>query len=148
LKDVATIVAEKCVDPRTKRPYTVSMIEKAIVGDLHFNISPNKSPKQQALEVIKQLKERNVIPISRAQMRLRVIANAGKQGKRLNEKLASHIAQIEGEEWQDGGYEMICLVDPGQFRIINETVEKELKGKGRVEVLSLNETADIDEHFA
>lgn len=45
-RDVAMIIAEKCVDPRTKRPYTVTIIEKAL-QDLHFSVKPNKSAKQQ-----------------------------------------------------------------------------------------------------
>ena len=45
-KDIATIVAEKCIHPVTKRPYTVSMIEKAI-SDLHISIHADKDAKQQ-----------------------------------------------------------------------------------------------------
>jgi ribosome maturation protein SDO1 len=29
-RDIATIIAEKCVNPETRRPYTVTMIEKAL----------------------------------------------------------------------------------------------------------------------
>ena len=29
-KDMATIIADKCVNPDTKRPYPVTMIEKAM----------------------------------------------------------------------------------------------------------------------
>ncbi|KAJ1932007.1 hypothetical protein EC988_009599, partial [Linderina pennispora] len=36
LRDIATIVAEKCINPTTQRPYTVTMIEKAM-GDLHYS---------------------------------------------------------------------------------------------------------------
>jgi ribosome maturation protein SDO1 len=46
LKEVATIVSEKCINPETKRPYTVTMIEKAML-DLHFSVNTNKSTKQQ-----------------------------------------------------------------------------------------------------
>jgi ribosome maturation protein SDO1 len=50
-KEIATIVADKCVNPETKRPYTVTMIEQAM-KDAHYSINPTKSSKQQALEVI------------------------------------------------------------------------------------------------
>ena len=49
-KEIATIVAEKCVNPETKRPYTVTMIEQSM-KDAHYSINPTKSSKQQALEV-------------------------------------------------------------------------------------------------
>ena len=45
-RDIATIVAEKCVNPETKRPYTVSMIERAM-KDIHYSVKANKSTKQQ-----------------------------------------------------------------------------------------------------
>ena len=72
LKEIATIVAEKCVNPETKRPYTVTMIENAMKSDLHFSVNPNKNAKQQALEVIRMFKESGTIKIDRAQMRLRI----------------------------------------------------------------------------
>ena len=46
-RDIATVVADKCVNPETNRPYTVTMIEKAM-KDLHFSVKPTKNTKQQA----------------------------------------------------------------------------------------------------
>ena len=45
-RDIATIVAEKCVNPETKRPYTVGMIERAM-KDIHISVKPNRGTKQQ-----------------------------------------------------------------------------------------------------
>lgn len=45
-KEIATGVAERCIDPESGRPHTVSMIEKALDG-LHFNVQPTKSTKSQ-----------------------------------------------------------------------------------------------------
>ena len=45
-RDIITTVAEKCVNPETKRPYTVTMIESAM-EQLHFSVHPNRSAKQQ-----------------------------------------------------------------------------------------------------
>ena len=44
--EIAVIVADKCVNTETKRPYPVTMIEKAM-HDLHFSVKPNQSAKQQ-----------------------------------------------------------------------------------------------------
>ena len=46
LKDIATIVAEKCVDPTTNRPFPVTSIERAIKS-IHYSIHPTRTPKQQ-----------------------------------------------------------------------------------------------------
>jgi ribosome maturation protein Sdo1 len=37
---------DKCVNPETKRPYPVSMIEKAM-KDAHYSVKPNRNAKQQ-----------------------------------------------------------------------------------------------------
>jgi ribosome maturation protein SDO1 len=44
--EVAVIIADKCVNPDTRLPYPVSLIEKAM-RDLHFSVRPNQSAKQQ-----------------------------------------------------------------------------------------------------
>lgn len=33
------------------------------------------------------------------------------------------------------------LIDPGQFRVINEILQKECKGRGRLETMSFTATA-------
>ena len=45
-KEIALTVANKCINTDTKRPYPVAMIEQAM-KDLHFNVHPNRSAKQQ-----------------------------------------------------------------------------------------------------
>ena len=70
-KEIATIIAEKCVNPESKRPYTVTMIEQAM-KDAHFSINQTKSAKQQALEVIKLLKSSGTLAIERAEMKVKL----------------------------------------------------------------------------
>jgi ribosome maturation protein Sdo1 len=45
-RDIATIVAEKCVNPETKRPLTVTVVERAM-RDLHFSVNEKRNTKQQ-----------------------------------------------------------------------------------------------------
>ncbi|KAJ3119512.1 hypothetical protein HK098_005391 [Nowakowskiella sp. JEL0407] len=142
---IATVVASLCVDPSTNVPYTPSIIEKAM-QEVHFSVNPNKSAKQQALEVIRVLKEKGVLRIERAQMRVRVVV-AGKDGKRVREEGKELFVTVEGEEWGDD-YEVVALIDPGKFRVLTEFVQNETKGKGTVEVLSVKETVEGDEVLA
>ncbi|KAJ3387695.1 hypothetical protein HDU92_001824 [Lobulomyces angularis] len=141
-KDIATIISSKCVNPESNRPYTVSMIEKAM-ADLHYSINPNKNSKQQALEIIKLLQSENILPIAPAQMRLRLVLPS-KDGKRLKEKILTLIGSVEEEDWSEE-YELICLIDPGKFREVSALIEEETKGKGNLEVLSVRETFQGDE---
>lgn len=45
-RDIATTVADKCVNPETRRPYPVGMIERAM-KDVHYSVKPARSSKQQ-----------------------------------------------------------------------------------------------------
>lgn len=45
-RDIATIVADKCVNPESKRPYPVGIIERAM-KDIHYSVIPTRTTKQQ-----------------------------------------------------------------------------------------------------
>ena len=45
-KEIANMVAEKCVDPETQRPYPVGMIEKGMI-EAGFSVKIGKSAKSQ-----------------------------------------------------------------------------------------------------
>ncbi|KAI8909103.1 ribosome maturation protein SBDS-like protein [Gorgonomyces haynaldii] len=141
IKDIATIVTDLCINPETKRPYTFSTIEK-VMQEIHFSVNPNKNAKQQALDVIKQIQEKDIIPIKRAQMRIRLTIPS-KQAKALYEILTPLIAKIESEDKEEV-WEIVCMIDPGQFKPISELMSKELKGKGSVELLTLKDVAVND----
>ncbi|XP_072024783.1 ribosome maturation protein SBDS-like [Amphiura filiformis] len=141
--DIATIVAEKCVNPETKRPYTVGMIEKAM-KDIHISVKPTKNTKQQALEVIRKLKETETIQIDRAQMRLRITLPA-REAKKLKQKIVPLVKKVEKEDFTSDEFEMVCLADPGCFREMDELVRSTTKGKGTVEVLNLKDVEEGDE---
>jgi ribosome maturation protein SDO1 len=101
-RDIATIIADKCVNPETKRPYTVGMIEKCM-KQLHFSVKPNRNSKQQAIELIPQLK--SVMPIERAQMKLRVLTH-----KKNKQKLKDLATEVEVDAIQENGLlEMVFI---------------------------------------
>ncbi len=162
-RDIATQVAEKCVDPSTQRPYTVGMIEKAM-SEVHFSVKPGKSAKLQSLDAIRAIQEKKVIPIERAKMRVRVTM-PNKDGKKVKEKVVALVEKVEEEDWSEE-WELVSImspsnadhssvddlamqmltrakcapqiatIDPGALRQINELLEAEIKGRGRVETLS------------
>lgn len=49
-KDVASVLSEKCINPQNHRPYTITMLERAL-KDIHFSVDPKRTAKQQALAV-------------------------------------------------------------------------------------------------
>ena len=136
LKEVATIISDKTVNPETKRPYPVSMIEKAM-KQMHFSVKPNKSAKQQALDSIPKIK--TIIPIEKAQMKMRVLCH-----KKHRKQLKEMAAEIEQEEiTQEGVLDMIFTADPGHYRAIDSLIKD--TPKAQLHVLSLKEVVDGDE---
>jgi len=145
-KDIATIVSEKCVNPESKRPYPVSIIEKAM-KECHIAVKANKGAKQQALETVGKLKEQ--LPIERAQMRIRIaVPSSGGAGRKISSGLKKMGARPpEKEERLGDTIVMECLVDPGQYRSIDDLVKREGNG-GTLDVLDLMEVqAEADPDF-
>ena len=107
-KEIATNVSDMCVNPETKRPYTVTLIEQSM-KDAHFSINTNKSAKQQALDVIRLLQSSGTLPIERARMKVRLeIPN--KDAKRLKEKLHKLINKIESEDFNATSLEIVIYI--------------------------------------
>lgn len=147
-KDIATIIAEKCVNPDTRRPYPAGIIERAM-HDAHYSVHPTKTAKQQALAVIKLLQEKGNIKIERAKMRLLLILpqEAPPQQKHSSIKQALMDKQlitadaIESEQTMAHKTHIQCTIDPSFFRDINELVKQY---GGTTEVLAHNVATESD----
>lgn len=143
-KEIATMVSDKCVNPEINRPYPVAMIEKAM-KDAHYSIKANQSIKQQAMQVIKLLKE--MFPIERAQMKVRT-AFKGKESKKLKDKIGLIKSVRIEEEQRDGDVlTLTLLIDPGRYKEIDDMIKSDTKGTSMLEILSFKEIAMGDEHF-
>ncbi|EYB91297.1 hypothetical protein Y032_0207g2014 [Ancylostoma ceylanicum] len=102
LKEVSQLIASMVVNPETKRPIPPSIIDKAL-HEMHFSLKPNRSAKQQALEAIPKLRE--TIRIERAKMRIRV-SMPSHEAKLTHNRLKALFAEVEMEDWAEGGLEM------------------------------------------
>lgn len=49
-RDVAGILSDKCINPKSKKPYTIGVLERAL-KDIHFSVDPKRPAKTQAFEV-------------------------------------------------------------------------------------------------
>ncbi|KAJ7226086.1 SBDS protein C-terminal domain-containing protein [Mycena pura] len=134
-REIATLVAEKCEEPATGRPYPVGMIEKAM-AEAGFSVKPDKTAKSQVSACIKQLQSESTLPIQRSRMRVRVTMPAA-DAKRLRDKVIEGAEKVEDDTIGQDEWEAIMLIDPGQFRVINDLLQKECKGRGRLETLTL-----------
>ncbi|PBK77589.1 Shwachman-Bodian-diamond syndrome protein [Armillaria solidipes] len=138
-KEILNLVAEKCVDPETQRPHPVGLIDKAMT-EAGFSVKQNKTAKSQVSECIKLIQSNSTLPIQRARMRVRVTMPPA-DGKRLREKILEGAEKVEDDETTKDEWEVVMLIDPGQFRVINEILQKECKGRGRIETMTFAATA-------
>ena len=75
-----------------------------------------------------------------------VLAKDAKKFKEKMNKLSS-APQIETEEFLGSSMQLICSIDPGVFRELDELVRAETRGQGQLELLSLMDVAEGDETF-
>lgn len=135
-RDVASVLSEKCLNPESHRPYTISMLERAL-RDVHFSVDPKRPAKAQALEALPILQSR--FPIERARMRLKVTIPLT-SGDELKVLLASKGAVTEEQDLHGSMLSVVCLLDPGAYRAVHALVQG-AGGGGRVEVMALAATA-------
>lgn len=121
-KQIAYEVATMCVDPNNDYPYPPVVIETAM-KNAHYSIKPHHTIKQQALAVIKLLKES--ISIERAQIKL-TISFTKNDGEKFTEKFG-HIKslKVENEIKTDYSHMYVVLVEPQHFKEVEEVTKKE-----------------------
>lgn len=134
-RDIATIVADKCVNPNSNRPYPFSVIER-VMKEIHFAVVPNRTAKQQALEVIKKLQDH--IPIARAKMKIQLtLPLAG--AKSIKPALRKEGAEVLEEKLGEPS-RLVLLINPGSYRVVDALVVEFSGGSGvgALEVIELN----------
>ncbi|GJJ09398.1 hypothetical protein Clacol_003620 [Clathrus columnatus] len=153
-REIATQVAEKCVDPETQRPYSVGIIEKAMT-EAGFSIRQGKNAKSQVemqersslttlnflkvLDCIKLLQTGSTLPIQRARMRIKITIPVADKDQ-LKGSILQSADKVESENQDDQNWIAVLLIDPGQFRVLNDLLQKEIKNRGHIETLTLAAT--------
>ncbi|ODV93603.1 hypothetical protein PACTADRAFT_35363 [Pachysolen tannophilus NRRL Y-2460] len=131
--EILQLISTKCVNPKTKKRYPPTMISKAL-NELKFNIVPTKTAKIQALDAIKILTERQIIPIARAKMKIKLTMDS-KDQKKLNDKLKLLLTEIDDEDYNGNNYECISFIDPVFYREIVELLKN--NKNSHIEVLDM-----------
>ncbi|CCH60405.1 hypothetical protein TBLA_0C06080 [Henningerozyma blattae CBS 6284] len=136
--EMLTIISAKCINPNSKKRYPPTMIHKALM-QLKFSPVVNKPAKLQALEAIKLLINKQVIPIVRAKMRIKVVNN--------NSQLSGDdISKLENlfltkNITEDPAWVCTGLVDPVSYRDLVTLCE----GKSILQVLDMAVIDDSDD---
>lgn len=135
-----TIISTKCINPRSKKRYPPSMIQK-VLAELKYHPNPSKPSKLQALEAIKMLVEKQVIPIARAQMKIKIVLSKKAHTKALDEEIKANIDHIDEENKDGKTYECVGIIDPINYRKLVDLLQGEgskvPQGEGSIEVLDM-----------
>ena len=75
-----------------------------------------------------------------------IVAKDGKKFKEKMGKLSTSI-QISSEEFIGASMQLICSIDPGVFRELDDLLSSETRGQGQLELLSLMDVTEGDETF-
>jgi ribosome maturation protein SDO1 len=126
LSQIATQVAANCVNPETRRPYTVGQVRAALSN---HPLQPHKPAKKQYLDAIKFLR-RSSFPVERAKMELALRYPIGQE-----EQIEAALGKLGAEVWKQrsGPGLAVVHVDPSLYRDLNELAAS-VKG-GRLEIL-------------
>ncbi|RAL37157.1 hypothetical protein DM860_004079 [Cuscuta australis] len=130
-KDIATIVMQKTINPETKYPYTISMIER-LMHEIHFAVDPHSSSKKQALDVIHELQKH--YPIKRAPMRLRLTIPVH-HSTSISDKLKDWNVGVISREEAGSHLSILCEIEPHFFRDCDALVRN---SQGRLEIIATN----------
>ncbi|XP_073294803.1 uncharacterized protein [Primulina huaijiensis] len=136
-RDIATLVMQKTFNPETRRPYTISMIER-LMHEIHFAVDPNSSSKKQALEVIRDLQKH--FPIKRSPMRLRLTV-PDQNVSSLLEKINGWNSTVVSRDESGSQLSVICELEPSLFRDCDNLMRNL---QGRLDILAVNVHVDTD----
>ena len=120
------------------------MAEK-LIKDVKYNITANKTAKQQALFIIKALKSHPEIPMERAPMLIKVEITDDEQ-KTIETQLNEAIKGFEKKREEKSKVENKVIyeisIDPSAIRAVQQVIDKVGNDKLLMEILSVNQETD------
>ncbi|VDM32677.1 unnamed protein product [Hydatigera taeniaeformis] len=135
-RDVAKIISERCFNPENSRAYTVTMIEK-MMKDCHVNLQPKKTAKQQALEVMRQLRASGNFKIAPAMMEILISLDpklVDAVSPRIL-KLVHHI--IRQERNAEGIFELSAVIEPENYHSLTVALDEHAKDRHCIEIIGV-----------
>lgn len=153
IREVASMVSEKCVHPVSRRPYTMAQIRDAMKM-AGFMVHPTRNTKQQFLDCVRLLQKTEVLSIERAKMQLALVFLSLGDGEEESFETRRHAA-IEmlmeagvGENdiqapTAGNSNRVVFLSDPSLYRQV-DAIARDASVKGRVEIIQQCVTEEGD----
>lgn len=143
-REVANMVASKCVHPISNRQYTVTQIRDAM-KKAEFSVQPvtSRSVKQQFLDCVKAIQEKKVLDIQRAKMELSIILNI--DGEDAIENLTNELKKDASASIQstDENDRIQFFIDPSFYRKV-DAIAKTYNAKLEILRQIVREEMDVE----
>ncbi|KAL7539803.1 hypothetical protein ACHAXR_009623 [Thalassiosira sp. AJA248-18] len=153
IREVASMVSEKCVDRVSRRPFTMAQIRNAMKA-AGFMVHPTRNVKQQFLDCVKLLQKKEVLNIERAKMQLALVllSNDDDDSEDVLERRnnAINLLMEEGVARSnilppnnDNDTRIIFHSDPSLYRKV-EGIARDSSVQGRLEIIQQCVTEEGD----
>lgn len=127
-KDIAVIISQKCVHKKTHRPFPSQVIEQAL-RSMGAAVKLDQPVKKQALGLIHQLIDSDIIPITRADMKLRCMTIGADAADRVVMWCEAHggsVLERQDADGNTGHYSLLLTLQPNLFRELDQLVKLDL----------------------
>ncbi|KAL3791141.1 hypothetical protein HJC23_000561 [Cyclotella cryptica] len=142
LREVASMVSEKCINPSNRRPYTMAQVRDAMKS-AGFMVHPTRNVKQQFLDCVRLLQDRKVLNIERAKMLLAVVLlpSEGNDNFAERRRIAVSLLMEAGvadanikHPVEESDPRVVFEADPSLYRQI-EIITKDSTIRARLEII-------------
>ncbi len=122
-REVANMVATKCVHPISNRPYTTNQIRDAMKKS-EFSVQPTsaRSVKQQFLDCVRLIQDKGVLEIQRAKMELAIFLPDERLVEEVKVKLRNEAQALIHTNTH--GQRVEFFIDPSKFRAVDSIAKK------------------------
>ena len=162
IREVASMISEKCVHPGSRRPYTMAQVRDAM-RRAGFMVHPTHNVKQQFLDCVRLLQKSQTLDIERAKMQLALVLfdedknddlNSGSSSVHVDVRRNNTIdllvkegisrSDIHPSNKDDGIQKQTRIIfqsDPSLYRKI-ENIARDASVRGRLEIIQQCVTAE------
>eukprot|EP00979_Chaetoceros_neogracilis_P003885 scaffold672_cov214-Chaetoceros_neogracile.AAC.1 len=141
-REVANMVATKCVNPRSDRPYTTNQIRDAM-KKAECSVQPTsaRSVKQQFLDCVKSIQDKGVLDIQRAKMELAIVMPDTSVARELVVRLKEDAqATMQPSQHKE---RVQFLIDPSKYRVA-DTIAKTIGATLEISRQIVTREGDVD----
>ncbi|KAG5468191.1 hypothetical protein LSCM1_02167 [Leishmania martiniquensis] len=156
-KDIAVIISQKCINTKTQYPFPSPVIEQAL-RSIGAAVKLDQPVKKQALALIHLLTDSNIIPIARANMKIRCTTTSEAALEKLRDWCRGNDVDVvekdpgTGDPSCSGGGEgsagcsLLLLMQPNLFRDLDRFVKQELPPGSTIHMVdaAVTEVSDSD----